>query len=178
MKDKTLLTILLCTVVVLLAVVYAAFSTQLSVNGTASIGSKWEVAFDKEASSCTAGGSITSITDTVAQISAELVSPGDSVTCTFIVKNSGTLNAKLDSITSDTTGNAPITISVLPTTEQLAGRAVLAASKTEAITVTMTYDSVESQPENTTKSVTVAAIYKQAFNNGNGGTTTSTTVNQ
>jgi len=113
MKDKGILTIMLCTVVVIMAVAYAAFSTTLTINGTASISSTWEVGFEQESSSCS-DGSVVSVTGTLATLAVELESPGDSVTCTLTVKNTGTLDAKLESIVVTPSGNAPITFTTSP----------------------------------------------------------------
>jgi len=167
MKDKGILTIMLCTVVVIMAVAYAAFSTTLTINGTASISSTWEVGFEQESSSCS-DGSVVSVTGTLATLAVELESPGDSVTCTLTVKNTGTLDAKLESIVVTPSGNAPITFTTSPAVgADLSTRPVLAKTNgTETITVTATYNAnVESQPESVQNTVLVKVNYVQAFSN-------------
>ena len=166
MKDKGLLIGMLCTVVIVMAVAFAAFSTSLEVNGTASIQSTWKIVFDKANSSCTDGSNIQMNDDsTIATIGVSLESPKDSVTCSIQVKNTGTLDAKLDSISLTPTGNAPITFTVDPKVDaDLSTRPVLTAQGgTEVIKVTATYDDVSGQPKDLTKSVTVVANYKQYF---------------
>ena len=60
MKEKGILVAMLCTVVIVMAVAFAAFSSNLKVNGTASIDSTWNVAFDADNSSCSDGSSSSS----------------------------------------------------------------------------------------------------------------------
>jgi hypothetical protein len=165
MKDKGILIAMLCTAIVIMAAAYAAFSTTLTINGTASISSTWEVGFDQEASSCS-DGSLVSVNGTLATLGVELESPGDSVTCTLTVKNTGTLDARLESISVTPSGTAPITFTTSPAVgSDLSTRPVLVKSNgTETITVTATYNAdVESQPENIQNTVVVKANYVQAF---------------
>lgn len=168
MKDKSLLIGMLCVVVIVMAVAFAAFSSNLSINGTTSIESTWNVAFDSTNSSCNDGSNII-ISGTTATLDVKLETPGDSVTCTLTVKNTGTLNAKLKSITATPSGSAPITFTVAPTTADLETRAYLAKETgTETITVTATYDEdTEGQPETTTNNVLVKAEYAQYFGTTN-----------
>lgn len=170
MKEKGLLIGMLCTVVIVMAVAFAAFSSSLKVNGTASVASTWAVAFDQEASSCSDGSSV-SASGTLATLAVELESPGDSVTCTLTVKNTGTLDARLDSISVTPSGEAPITFTTSPAADaDLSTRAVLAkTSGTEVITVTATYDAdTEGQPEDVQNTVVVKANYVQAFSVASG----------
>lgn len=164
MKEKGLLISMLCIVVIVMAVAFAAFSSNLKVNGTASIESTWNVAFDADNSSCSDGSSV-SISGTTATLSVNLQSPGDTVTCNIGVKNTGTLDAKLASITSVPSGSAPITFTVTPTTDDLATRPVLVKETgTETITVKVSYDTdVEGQPDDVTNTLVVTANYLQNF---------------
>ncbi len=164
MKDKNLLIVMLCIVVIVMAVAYAAFTSQLEVNGSASITSTWKVAFDQTGSSCTGDGNTVQITDDLtANLNVKLNNPKDTVTCTIQVKNTGTLDAKLSSIEATPQENdAPITYLVSPSTGDLAARPTLEKTNgTEVITVSITYDDVSEQPQNTTKTITVRANYVQ-----------------
>ncbi|MBQ7137165.1 MAG: hypothetical protein IJO43_04245 [Bacilli bacterium] len=170
MKDKGVLIGMLCTVVVVMAVAFAAFSTSLQVNGTATIASTWKVAFDKSNSSCSDGSNIVMNGEsTLATIGVSLETPGDSVTCTLAVKNSGTLDAYLKSINVTPTGDAPITFTVEPSTTALATRPTLAANGgVEYIKLTATYDAdTEGQPEDLTNSVVIVANYEQKLTTTN-----------
>lgn len=164
MKEKGILVAMLCTVVIVMAVAFAAFSSNLKVNGTASIDSTWNVAFDADNSSCSDGSSI-AVSGTTATLAVSLETPGDEVTCTIGVKNTGSLDAKLASITSTPTGTAPITFTVTPSTSDLTTRPVLAKQTgTESITVKVSYNSnVEGQPDELSNTIVVAANYEQYF---------------
>lgn len=107
MKDsKNLVIGLLCTVLCIMAVAYAAFSTTLTINGTASIDSTWGVEISSVV--CTPvtapGGQEITYTQpeaagTSLTVTASFNQPGDSLTCVVTIVNTGTLEAKLASIT-------------------------------------------------------------------------------
>lgn len=110
MKDsKNIVIGLLCTVLCVMAVAYAAFSTSLEINGTATISSTWNVAISDiqcETEIGTTGGvtitppTVTGVGTTEATIGVSFNQPGDSMTCTVYIANNGTLEAKLASITT------------------------------------------------------------------------------
>lgn len=110
MKDsKNIVIGLLCTVLCVMAVAYAAFSTSLEINGTATISSTWNVAISDiqcETKVGTTGGvaitkpTVTGVGTTEATIGVSFNQPGDSMTCTVYIANNGTLEAKLASITT------------------------------------------------------------------------------
>lgn len=165
MKDKGLLIVMLSVVVIVMAIAFAAFQSTLNINGTSTIASTWDVSFDEGSSSCEEGGSVIFSGDNTAILDFDLEIPGDSVTCTLTVQNTGTLDAKLTAITPTPSGDAPITFTVTPSNDDLATRPVLVRTNgTETITVTATYDDIEAQPENITKTLTVTANYTQYLN--------------
>lgn len=108
-KNKNILIGGLVAIVLVMAVGYAAFATQLNINGTASITSTWNVGFDTSKTggtgvvdATTGTGGTTAPTGEVsytnaqnASISADLTQPGDKVVFTLTIKNTGTLNATL-----------------------------------------------------------------------------------
>lgn len=106
MKDsKNLVIGLLCAVVCVMAVAYAAFSTTLNINGTATVTSTWDVritAIDCDATAAANGVearvNTESFTNTTATFDVEFNQPGDTGVCTVTIKNNGTLNAKVDGI--------------------------------------------------------------------------------
>ena len=133
-KNKNILIGGLLAIVLVMAVGYAAFATQLQINGTAQITSSWNVHFDTTktvdpaattnqsgklaitpGSSEQPSGSITFTNDTTANVAATLKAPGDSVQFTLTIVNDGTINATknsvvlaLDSATATALGqNAP-----------------------------------------------------------------------
>ena len=114
-KHKNALIGALLAVVFVMAVGYAAFAQQLTINGSAEITSKWDVHMTQTGASATPASTMgTTPTGTVtvadggltADFTAELLSPGDTVTYVIPIENAGTLDAKLSTInlSSDTTG--------------------------------------------------------------------------
>ena len=106
MKDsKNLVIGLLCTVLCIMAVAYAAFSTTLTINGTASIDSTWGVEIDDVTCTPVAGGSVAidytepEVNGTSVTIDAGFNQPGDTLTCVVTIVNTGNLEARLESIT-------------------------------------------------------------------------------
>ncbi len=108
-KNKNILIGGLLAIVLVMAVGYAAFATQLNINGTAQITSSWDVHFDETKTSgagvidATAGLSgATAPTGTIsygdnnltATLNANLNQPGDKVVYTLTIENAGTLSAK------------------------------------------------------------------------------------
>ncbi len=119
-KNKNIVIAVLLGVLVVMAVAYAAFSTTLNINGTATIKSSWNVAFDTTKTTTATGvvtpttgsGGTTAPTGTVsytdgqhATVSADLYQPGDKVEFLLTVKNTGSLKATLGSLSiSSSTG--------------------------------------------------------------------------
>ena len=107
-KHKNALIGALLAVVFVMAVGYAAFAQQLTINGSAEITSRWDVHMKQEGATATpnstmgtaptgdvqvAGGGLT------ATFNTELVSPGDTVTYVIPIENKGTIDARLSTIT-------------------------------------------------------------------------------
>ena len=105
-KHKNALIGALLAVVFVMAVGYAAFAQLLTINGTASIDSKWDVHFDPNQDSTTgvakvSGGSDTTTSGTIAYdtanttatLTASLKQPNDTVTFTLKPSNYGSLAA-------------------------------------------------------------------------------------
>ena len=120
-RNKNVLIGGLLAIVLVMAVGYAAFATQLNINGTASIDTSWNVHFDTTkvvaantttsqqgkmtitkgsttATGADPSGSIAFDGDTTANIAATLKSPGDSIEFTLTILNQGSFDATLDSI--------------------------------------------------------------------------------
>lgn len=158
-KNKNALIGGLLAIVFVMAVGYAAFATQLNINGTANITSTWDVHIENVVASNTVGtASSKSITPDfttaektlTASFTTELVAPGDAVTYTVTVKNGGTLDAKLSDIPfnfTDTESNA-----IEYSYAGIAKGDVLAAGASKDFTVTVKYkDSITTQPADTDK---------------------------
>lgn len=166
-KQKNALIGGLLAIVFVMAVGYAAFSTTLNISNTASISSKWDVHI-KSITPGTPVGTAKSTSATVgsdgltATFGTELTSPGDSITYTVVVENSGNLAAQLSNLTfSDTSTTDPILYSY----SGIAKNDKINAGSTATFTVTAKYNpAVTSQPTTaqSTKSVTMTLTYVQA----------------
>ena len=152
----------LCAILVIMGVGYAAFATQLKINGTANIDSNFSVKITNIQSSVLSGSAsdaqTPSYTDTTATFKTNLVSPGDSMKYDITVSNEGSIDAVLESIEVNTGDNDAITFE----TSGIENGDKLEASQTDILTVIVRYNSsVTSQPENTNSTITVTLNYKQ-----------------
>lgn len=114
-KRKNALIGALLAVVLVMAVGYAAFAQQLTINGSAEITSRWDVHMENDGANYNPESTMgTPPTGSVrvedggltATFTANFTSPGDKITYTIPIVNAGTLDAKLSNITlsSDTPG--------------------------------------------------------------------------
>ena len=103
----------LCGVLLLMTVGYAAFNTLLTINGTTSISSNWDIRITGITSEDIVGGASdaeSSVVDNLtANFKANLVSPGDSITYYVTVENKGNINAELAGIKMSKNDNSAIT---------------------------------------------------------------------
>ena len=172
-KTKNALIGGLLAIVFVMAVGYAAFAQQLTINGTASVTSAWQVELtDIEATSTNATGTdvpsadsgadggTALINSSTAQFKADLKSPGDSVTYTVTVENKGNINAQVKSIEfTEGDDSAPISYTYTGINQG----DPLNASGSTTFTVTVTYDdTVESQPTTLNNTLTMHVNYEQA----------------
>ena len=118
-NKRTYLMIGLCAVLVVMVVGFAAFSSQLQINGTSEITSNWDVRITKIEKIIPSGSSATDVSSEcsesgtpkqcndglTATVSANLVSPGDSITYRIEVTNKGSLNAVLNRINLNDSSN-------------------------------------------------------------------------
>ncbi len=161
----------LIAVIVLMGVVFAAFSSSLKVNGTATIASEWKITYT--AGTCTATSKDTKAPSSgtvvmdgaTANITANMSSPGDILNCTITVKNEGTLPAKRSSfsVTTPLTKEDNYTVAVSPSGEG----EVLAAKagdtvKSETLTVTITYKAAVTTKPTANETFKATATYVQA----------------
>jgi len=158
-KHKNALIGGLLAIVLIMAVGYAAFATQLNIEGTANITSKWDV----HIKSITAGSPIgtatskTAYVDETDRLSAtfetDLVAPGDALTYTVVVKNGGTLPAKLSAIRFDQSHQNTATEegkdnrTIIYSYSGISENAVLPVDGSVTFTVTVTYNpAITTQP--------------------------------
>ena len=161
---KSSIIMILLAVVFVMAVGYAAFAQQLTINGSAEISSKWDVHIeDISVNSETLDGKniSASVGDNTlsATFQAELVSPGSAVTYNVTVRNGGTLNAKLDSLTFTDSNNDAIQYSYVGISQN----DVIDSGESQTFTITVKFnDQYTQMPDSTTSSVTMNLGYVQA----------------
>ncbi len=153
----------LCAVLLIMAVGYAAFQSQLKITGTSNIGSNFLVRITGIESNVQSGSASNAIepsyTDTTATFKTNLVSPGDSMKYDITVANEGNIDAVLNSIKVSNSNNEAITFE----TSGIEEGDELKASESDILTVIVTYNpSITSQPENTTSTITVTLDYGQS----------------
>ena len=152
-------------IMLLMVIGYAAFSTQLNINGTSNISSNWDIRITNITSSLHGGA--TNATEPsydngnglTASFSTNLVSPGDYAEYTVTVRNNGDIDATLTDISINDSNNPVI---VFETSGLSEGDNLLKQTEDELIVKVSYSESVESQPENTTSNITVILTYEQA----------------
>ncbi len=179
-KNNNLLIIALLAIIVVMGVGYAAFTQQLTINGTATINSSWDVHMTQTGATATptsSTGSNGSVTvnggGLTATINAELISPGDTIRYVIPIENKGTIDAKLTELvlsgeglnitgnTSATSNSGNIRFTVTsPTVDPL-----VAGTGTDNIIVVAEYvDKLEgnANANSDTASLTITMNYGQA----------------
>lgn len=160
-KKNNIIIISLLAVVLLMAVGYAAFSSVLNISGTGSITSSWNIRITNVEVSNIVGdasdGEGTTYQDLTATINSKLVSPGDSITYDVTIRNDGSLDAVLTDINLTESTNPAISFS----TSNLEAGAELKTGGEAILKVTITYNDVTSQPENTSADLSVTLTYEQ-----------------
>lgn len=157
-KQKNLLVGSLIAIIFIMAVGFAGFTQQLKITETSSVTSDWNIGFssatpgtvcsDATTSSKTACGSVTTFSEGAKAISfaSTLYSPGDTVTYTVIVKNSGSVDAKLTSYTP-TYDNQDSLLKYSISGLEPGTTTVTAGGGTVTFTVTVTFDNQDGKIE-------------------------------
>ena len=173
MKDsKNLVIGILCAVVCVMAVAYAAFTANLNVNGTAEITGKWDVKFTSIECSTTGtavknDAGISAQNGLTATIDFTLVAPGDSAYCDLTVTNAGNLPAQFKTISYGATDATELAKSPIVITVSQPATAILsvsgAAGNSHVWRVNASYDSNTTSLEGaaTTKTATITLNYQQ-----------------
>ena len=106
-KDKKVLVIIVLLILLGVAVGYAALSQTLTINGTARISSEWNVLFKSIELTSSSGATEAELTPTEGETSVTfdvtLEKPGSYAEYDIVVKNAGSIKAKLDKISTKTT---------------------------------------------------------------------------
>ena len=161
-KQRNYIILGLCSILLVMAAGYAAFRTQLTINGTSNITSEFKVLITDIQSNTLSGDATDaeapSHTETTATFKTNLVSPGDSMQYDITVENRGDIDAVLESIDVNTSENEAI----LFETSGIKRGDKLLPEESDVLTVVVTYNpEVTDQPENLNATVTVTLNYVQ-----------------
>ena len=183
-KRRTIMFSLLAALVIT-TVAYAALSTTLNISGLVTKkGGLWSIYFTNPSSASITGnakGSNITLQETNVSFYVELSSPNDSVTYTVDIKNGGTIDAVLDSVTLtgvDTAKNNDITYKVTYNdgTEIKKGD-TLNIETSRTIKILVKYDDVDTLTETDVKlnlGVTLAYVQTSGTQTTPSGTITTT----
>ena len=162
MKEKKIIIGVMCALICIMGVAYAAFATNLVINGTASIESTWSVVFTKiEEVSKTSGVTITEVptaSGTTATFNVDLKSPGDKIEYQITVSNQGSLDAIIDDIVASELGSDAIKFSI----SGISKGDKLAKSASTTFNIVIEYNNnITSQPSITDNTLTISVNYVQ-----------------
>ena len=170
-KSKGIIIGVLCAVIVFMSIGFAALSSQLTINGNATISDTWNVQITniekKESSTGAEETSQPTFTATTANFNVSLKEPGDYAIYTVTVKNTGSLDAVLTRITETEGegGSAAIKYTVTPAAGSEQGSDLPKTTGTHTFDVKVEYLSTavgENAPEaNASKSLSVTLDYNQ-----------------
>ena len=170
-KSKGIIIGVLCAVIVFMSIGFAALSSQLKINGNATISDTWNVQITniekKESSTGVTETSQPTFTATTANFNVSLKEPGDYAIYTVTVKNTGSIDAVLTQMTKTEGegGSAAIIYTVTPAAGSEQGSTLAKTNGTHTFDVKAEYDAHAtgaSAPEvGASKSLTVVLDYNQ-----------------
>ena len=170
-KSKGIIIGVLCAVIVFMSIGFATLSSQLKINGNATISDTWNVQITniekKEASTGATATPDPTFTATTANFNVSLKEPGDYAIYTVTVKNTGSLDAVLTTITETEGegGSAAIKYTVTPGAGSEQGSTLAKTNGIHTFDVKVEYLSTavgENAPEaNASKSLSVTLDYNQ-----------------
>ncbi len=162
-RKRNIIIFSLCGVLLLMVVGYAAFATQLNINGTTSITSNWDIKITNITSKDIVGKATDEGSQVVDDLSAtfkvNLVSPDDSITYEITVENNGNIDAELANIKVTKNTNSAIKFETNGIEE---GEILTANGGTDILTIKVTYSNeVTKQPDNLEANLKVTLDYVQ-----------------
>lgn len=152
----------LCLIVLFMAVGYASFSQDLTINGTSIIESTWDIKItDITVNGFTGSASSEEaqvINNTTATFKTNLVSPSDSITYEVTVANDGSIPARLNKLTITDENNPAILFEITGISEN----DVLGEHSTTSFTVKVSYNpDITTQPADIDSTLNVTLDYVQ-----------------
>ena len=160
--NKKKIIVVMCILILVMAVAYAAFSTRLTIKGNSIISSNWMVEFTKiEEVSATSGVTIVDAPvaeGTSATFNVKLQSPGDKIVYDITVANNGSIDAIVSEINASETGSDAFYFNISGIKK---GQSLLQQSE-KIITVEIGFDeSITMQPEITSNTLTMSIEFVQ-----------------
>lgn len=134
----------LCAVILFMSIGFAAISTRLTLTGTATVGSTWNVEItDITKTDASTAGATDAVapdyTATTATFNVELAQPGDKAVYEVTVTNKGTIEASLTDIASSLDSSKDAKDALTLTVSGVEKGATLAAGATHVFTMTAQY---------------------------------------
>ena len=162
MREKKIIIGVMCSLICIMAIAFAAFSTTLNINGTSSIESNWKVVFTNiQELSKTNGVTINNTptaSGTTATFDVSLESPGDAIEYQITVENQGTLDAIIEDINASETGSDAIKFEI----SNIRIGDILLKQESTTFNIKISYDeNVISQPSIITNQLTINITYVQ-----------------
>ena len=161
-KRNNVILVSLSVLVMLMVVGYGAFQSVLTINGTSSVTSNWEIQITNITTKSIVGSAKNVEEPTFQKLSAtfktELTNPGDAAEYNIVVSNSGSVDAKLDKITLSDSNNPAIKF----TTSGLTEGSTLKAGETTTLTVKVEYLTTGATLTSLSNTFTATLDYSQA----------------
>ena len=162
-RSRTILMFSLIGIMVCMVIGYAAFSASLNITGTSTITSDWDVKITNIESRNIEGKardiSVPSHTDTTANFTAGLSSPGDSITYDIKIENEGNIDAVIKLLNYTATESEAIKV----TSSGVREGQVIKQNEEKHLYITVTFDEDYNGPSiEETVDVTVDIDYGQA----------------
>ena len=159
-KNKIVISFLL-VIICVMVLGYALLAQELTINGSASIDSEWDIeitAVDEIFNNGSGRTVSKNYTATTANFNTELIHTGDNITYRIEVTNKGTLDAVLESIVVSTDDNPAIKYT---TSGLKRGDKIAKNNGKQYLNVKVEYDrDVTNQPVNVTSNITVTLNYQ------------------
>ena len=152
-NKKKIIIGIMCVLVLVMVVVYAAFMTRLTINGTGNITSTWNIEITNIQSNIT--GTAYNISEptysgTNATFNAGLNKPGDKIEYSITVRNNGSIDAIINTVNIKTTGSYVIIFTV----EGIQNQERLASEESKTFKIIVEFDrEATSIPSDTTKEI-------------------------
>ena len=169
-KQKNIIIGSLLGIIFLMAVGYAAFATQLNINGTTQIASSWNILItDIRQKTKTSGATNTSASynDLTATFVCDLEAPGDSITYEITVENRGSIDAVVSDITKTFTSNQyiDVTYSDLYKGQMLYKQGQAGSTAKMLVTVTFKDLDLDKFTQSVTSNISITLDFVQKGNN-------------